>query len=282
MNKVLIIGASGFLGNVIYKELLSYYDTYGTYCTQEGLFGQNQVFFKYDASEDSLTEVLQHVQPNVIISAFKAESEHWINAHLQLVDYVNHRPSCQLIYLSSYVVFDAQTKFPSYESDKPMAESGYGKLTISLEKLLQEHIPAQHCIVRLPLVLGINSPQITQLRQAIRHQATFEVFPNLIISTTTADKLAQQIQYIVNQRLLGIYHLSSTDVIHHDDLFKEISEKLANKFPIFKSVYSSNDDRYLAILPRDNQLPETYQISVAEVIESSSLSEDIVTLKTSS
>ena len=31
-NTILILGASGFIGNVLYKELLSYFDVYGTYC----------------------------------------------------------------------------------------------------------------------------------------------------------------------------------------------------------------------------------------------------------
>ncbi len=53
-NKILILGASGFIGNALYKELLSYFDVYGTYASQEGLYGDNQVFYKYRVEDDAL------------------------------------------------------------------------------------------------------------------------------------------------------------------------------------------------------------------------------------
>jgi hypothetical protein len=43
-------------------------------------------------------------------------------------------------------------------------------------------------------------------------------------------------------------------------------------------VYGSNEDRFLAILPKLKKLPKTYRITVAEVIENCIL-EDIVTLR---
>ena len=176
-------------------------------------------------------------------------------------------------------VFDGKFKLPSYENDKPLAESDYGKFKISVERMLLKNIPAQTVILRLPIVLGFHSPRILQLRQAIKHKAAFEVYPNLTISITTADKVAQQIHYIISKELDGIFHLASYDMVHHEDLFREITSKMGNKTPIFKSVYRRNEDEYLAILPKKNQLPKNYQISVSEVIEDSTLSEEIATFK---
>ena len=120
--------------------------------------------------------------------------------------------------------------------------------------------------------------KILQVRQAIKHQAVFDVYPNLIISITTANTIAQQIHYIINKELTGIFHLTSNDLVHHQDLFTEICEKISNKTPIFKSIYNSNDDQYLAILPKHNILPTNYQTTVADVVENSTL-EDLITLK---
>ncbi|MEZ4875501.1 MAG: hypothetical protein R2793_08640 [Flavobacteriaceae bacterium] len=133
--------------------------------------------------------------------------------------------------------------------------------------------------MRLPLILGVQAPTIRQLREAIKHHAAFEVFPNLIVSANTYDKLAQQVHYIINKQLSGIFHLSTEDVIHHDELFREISEKLSGKLPIFKNVYSSNEDQFLAILPKENKLPKNYRITMDEVIAESTLKDEIVTLK---
>ncbi|WP_432410578.1 sugar nucleotide-binding protein [Rasiella sp. SM2506] len=276
---ILILGASGFIGNALYRELLSYFNTSGTYCTQEGLYGENKVFFKFCAEEDSSTEILAEVKPTVIISALRGEYKALLKTHQDIANYVAENHDSRILFLSSAGVFDALYKFPSYENDTPKAESDYGRYKLAVEKLLLEQIPAQSTILRLPMVLGVTSPRLIQLRQASKHKAAFEVYPNLIISITTADKLAQQIHYIVNQQLDGIFHLASEDVIHHEDLFRELCEKLGDEPPIFKSVFQHNEDRYLAILPKKNKLPKSYRITVAEVVDVCTLKEEISTFK---
>ena len=105
------------------------------------------------------------------------------------------------------------------------------------------------------------------------------MFPSLIVSATTQSKVAQQIHYIINKDLNGIFHLSSEDVMHHDELFRDISEKISHKKPIFKNVFSRNDDHFLAILPKVNLLPKNYRITLEEVIADSTLKDEIITLK---
>ncbi|NND62220.1 MAG: sugar nucleotide-binding protein [Flavobacteriaceae bacterium] len=276
--RILILGASGFIGNTLYRELQSYYDVYGTYCSQEGLFENNQVFYKYNVAEDDISEILEAIRPTIIVSALRGDFQAQFKAHEILCEY-SIATNAKLLYLSTVNVFDAKREFPSYENDVPLAESDYGKFKISVEKRIQQLPKENYAILRLPMVLGVNAPRLFQLKQAIKHQAAFEVFPNLIISLTTSDKIAQQVHYIINKEMFGIFHLSTKDVVHHEDLFKEISEKISDKTPIFKSVFESNEDRYLAILPKKNKLPKNYRITVAEVIKDSTLNEEIITLK---
>ncbi|MBL4662469.1 MAG: sugar nucleotide-binding protein [Flavobacteriaceae bacterium] len=275
---VLILGASGFIGNVLYKELLSYFNVYGTYANQEGVFGENKVFYRYNVEEGGLDVILTEVQPAIIISSLRGDFDAQYKAHELMVEYVV-ATNARLLLMSTVNVFDGKSEFPSYENDNPFAKSDYGKFKILVEKLVQTLPKKNYAILRLPLVLGVNSPRILQLKQAIKHQAAFEVFPNLIISVTTADKVAQQVHYIINKEVCGIFHLSSKDIVHHEDFFREISEKISEKTPIFKSVFSSNEDSYLAILPKKNKLPKTYHITVAEVIDDTTLKEEIITFK---
>lgn len=277
-NRILILGASGFIGNTIYKELLSYFDVYGTFARQEGLYRQNQVFYKYLVEEDDLGLILNQVRPSIIISAFKGNADAVYKAHELLCAYCLSM-GAKLMYLSASEVFDAKGKFPSFESDLPLAESREGKHKLSIERLIQSLPEKSFAILRLPMVLGVNSPAIFMLKQALKHRAAFEVYPHLIVSATTNDKIAQQIHYLINHDLCGIFHLASEDVIHHEDLFKEISERISDKNPIFKSVYSSNEDKYLAILPKENRLPKNYCITIAEVIDESTLKDEIITFK---
>jgi nucleoside-diphosphate-sugar epimerase len=278
-NRILIIGASGFIGRSIYLELQSYFDVYGTYATNDEEYAENHVYFKYCLEEGGLDIILQKVKPSIIISSLRGDYDLQLAVQKQLCDYVSDTHHAKIIYLSSMNVFDGKFKLPSYENDKPIAETDYGKFKISAERMLLKNIPTQTIILRLPIILGIHSPRIRQLRQAIKHKSAFEVYPNLTISITTADKVAQQIHYIISKELDGIFHLASYDMIHHEDLFREITSKMGDKTPIFKSVYRRNEDEYLAILQKKNKLPKNYRISVAEVVEDSTLSEEIATFK---
>ena len=52
--RILILGASGFLGHSIYKELSQYFNTYGTYRLPTKKYINNKSFFEYDHKEDDI------------------------------------------------------------------------------------------------------------------------------------------------------------------------------------------------------------------------------------
>ncbi|WP_310992026.1 sugar nucleotide-binding protein [Aequorivita marina] len=277
--RILILGGSGFIGNALYKELLPYFEVHCTYCSQHDTFSENQVFHQFFTEEDSLLALLHKVKPTTVISAISGTSESVFKTHEELVAYTGLNSECSVLYISNSEVFNGKFRHPAYENDLTVSETKQGKFKISIEKLLLEQIPAQSAILRLPIVLGINSPLIIHLRQCIRHQAAFEVYPNMVITATTIDKVCQQIHYIINQAVRGVYHLASSDMVHHEDLFKEIASKIGDKMPIFKSVYRRNEDSYNAILSKVNRLPDMLEISTSEVIEASCLNEEVATIQ---
>ena len=68
-HRILVLGASGFIGNAIYKELCSYFRTYATYCVGHKEFSKNKHFFQYNIEEDDIHEILKIAKPTIIISA---------------------------------------------------------------------------------------------------------------------------------------------------------------------------------------------------------------------
>ena len=229
--------------------------------------------------EDSIFLMLNRIKPTIIISSLNGENKSQFKVHKEIVNYALLNAGRSVLYISSAEVFNGKSAHPSYENDITISQTEAGRLKISIEKMLLETIPSQTTILRLPMVLGINSPEVLHLRQCIRHQASFDVYPNMVITATTVNKVCQQVHYIINQSLRGIFHLASNDMVHHEDLFKEITLKMGNKTPIFKSVFSSNEDQYNALLPKYNKLPKTHQVTISQVIEECSLNEEIISIK---
>jgi dTDP-4-dehydrorhamnose reductase len=265
-HRILIIGASGFLGGSIYKELCSYFRTFGTYNISNPTFEKNKHFFQYNIEEDDIYEILDIVKPTIIISALRGDFSKQVLLHQHLVEYIFHH-KIKIIFLSSANVFDAYSKYPSYEYDKTYSNSIYGHFKIKIENMLLRLPKKQVAILRLPMVFGSQSPRIQDIIQSIKDKEPIEVFPNLIMNVTTDFKLTQQIHYIINRNKSGIFHLGSQDLVHHDDFVKEIiaTYQLEND-AIYKRVYTTNDDRYLAVLPKYNKLPKHLQITSQDIL----------------
>jgi dTDP-4-dehydrorhamnose reductase len=264
--KILILGGSGFIGNAIYKELCNYFDTYATYCSSGRAFEDNKQFIRYDMLEDDIYQLLERIRPQVIISALRGNFGAQIQAHQHIAEYLV-KNDCKLYFLSSANVFDAYSKYPSYEHDKTLSESVYGRLKIKIENMLLRLPRSKMAILRVPMVFGNSSPRVKEMKKFIWNNEPIEVFPNLIINVISINKLTQQIHYLINRNKSGIYHMGSYDLVHHEDFIKDILERIGSFNPIFKRVFTTNEERYLAVLPKDNKLPKNLQISCQEIID---------------
>ncbi|WP_425550212.1 sugar nucleotide-binding protein [Algibacter agarivorans] len=265
-HSILILGASGFLGGAIYKELCSYFRTFGTYNTSNKSFEKNSHFFQYNMEEDDIYEILDIVKPTIIISALRGDFSKQILLHQHLAEYV-FTNKIRLIFLSSANVFDAYVKYPSYEQDKTYSNSIYGHFKIKIENMLLRLPKKQIAILRLPMVFGSQSPRVQEIVQLVKAKEPIEIFPNLIMNVNTYSKITQQIHYIINRNKSGIFHLGSHDLVHHDDFIKEIVESFQlEETAIYKRVYTTNNDRYLAVLPKLNKLPKHLQLVSQDIL----------------
>lgn len=268
MEKILILGASGFIGNALYKELCSYFDTYGTYNSNSSNFENNQKFYEYDLETEGVGILLENLRPTVIVSALRGNFDMQVATHYSIIDYIL-RNNCKLLFISSANVFDAFTNYPSYEYDKTLSQSIYGRFKIKIENALLRLPNNKYNILRLPMVFGANSPRTLEIKNKIEFGEAIEVFPNVVVNATDILSVTQQIHYIINQEKHGVFHLGSEDLTHQHDLIKDIALALGYKNPLLKQVYDSNYDRFLAVLPKDNLLPKNLQISLQHVINAS-------------
>jgi len=266
-HRILILGVSGYLGSAIYKELHSYYQTFGTYKTPLSSFENNKHFFHYNFEEDDIFEILKVVKPTIIISALRGDFTAQLTAHKHIFEYISVQKNCKIIFLSSANVFDAYSKFPSYENDTTLSNSIYGHFKIRLEQLFLKLSAKKVIILRLPMVFGVTSPRVNELKLHLEFDTPIELFPNLIMNVISDKKVTQQLHYIINRNKHGVFHLGSKDLVHHDDFIKDLVSKIGAKPPRYKLVYTTNDDRYLAVLPKENKLPNHLQMYSLEILE---------------
>lgn len=264
--RILVLGASGYLGSSIYKELCSYYDTYGTFFRSKKEYEKNSHFFQYNIEEDDIYEILEATKPGIIVSALRGDFHAQTIAHVHLTEYALEHNS-KIIFLSSANAFDAYSKYPSYETDKTLSHSIYGHFKIKIENMLMRMPKKQYAILRLPMVFGNNCPRILEIKQLVSEKEAVELFPNLIMNVTLNKKVTQQIHYIINRSKSGVFHLGSTDLVHHDEFIQELTSHLFSQKIAFKNVYTTNDERYLAVLPKYNVLPKHLQITSDKVLE---------------
>ena len=265
-HRILILGGSGYIGNALYKELGPYFRTYGTYSTPKKEFETNKQFFQFNVEEDDVYEIIEASRPSIIISAIRGDFHAQTIAHQHVTEYALEHGS-KIIFLSSANAFDAYSKYPSYELDKTLSHSKYGHFKIKIENMLLRLPKKQVAILRLPMVFGPNSPRIQEIKQLVGEKEPIEIFPNLIMNVTLDKKVTQQVHYIKNRNKSGIFHLGSTDLVNHDEFIKDILMVIANGNVKFKHVFTTNEDRYLAVLPKFNKLPKHLQITSDVVLE---------------
>ncbi|AZQ44644.1 sugar nucleotide-binding protein [Nonlabens ponticola] len=268
MNRVLIIGGSGFIGNAIYKELAPFYNVHATYLTDNSVFEKNKHYHQFDMELEMVHGLLNDLKPNFIISALRGNVNGQVHLHDQLISWVKKHNDSRVIFLSSANVFDRFSNFPSYEYDKTFSESIYGRFKIKIENNLLRMAANKFVICRIPMIFGAASPRVQELHKQIKSQEAIEVFPNVVLNATYIDKLVQQIHYIINRRRRGIFHLGSKDLVHHSELIEDICTLISPEEAKFKQVFDSNEDRQLSVLPKDNMLPKHLQLTIDEVVQS--------------
>jgi len=100
----------------------------------------------------------------------------------------------------------------------------------------------------------MNSLHIKKIKNEVKLDIPIEVFPNLIINIINIKKITLFIHHIINKKINGIIHLGSKDLIHHVDLIKEILKALKIDSYRLKYVYTTNDNRYIALFNKNKKL----------------------------
>ncbi len=220
VKKLLILGASGLVGKAVVEECRENYDVYGTYFSSPINLPEDKQFH-LDLSEQRIIEILQEVQPDIIISSLSGDFDEQLNFHKTLANEMKNNSS-DLYFISTTNVFDGDLSKHHCETDEPISKSEYGQYKINCEKMLTQMLGERCTIIRIPGMWGKDSPRFNELKVSIRANEPIKPYSNLQCSFMLDVQLARQLHYIFDNGLNGIFHLGSTNRILEMDFFTQL------------------------------------------------------------
>ncbi len=174
--KLLLIGASSYLGARLYRDLKQHHDVVGTFSSHN----LSDEYVHLDVTDVSaVSTVISDIFPDVIIHAANNASPAWCEAHPDEAIRVNQTSmnyiidaarttSASVIYISSYSAVDMSTV--------------YGRTKHEAESLLKKS-GVRYLIIRPSLILGVspNSTSDRSFNKMLRH---LEAKSDVVYDTT--------------------------------------------------------------------------------------------------
>ena len=266
MQNVLVLGGSGLIGKAIINEMNKNkeFQIYGTYFENPLPLNEGRNFKLNIEDSANISDILKAVRPHIVISCLRGNYSEQLILHTKIAEYLKETDG-RLYYCSTTNVFDNDSSKPHYEDGLPNSCTDYGQYKIECEKKIIEALHDNACILRLPQVWGKDSPRMRQLLKLLSNNEKVIVYPKLFISTDIDIVIAKKISYIIENKLKGIFHLVSEDVINHSDFCNELIMGLA--FKNAKTEENLEEKGYFALLSkRNNEFSEWLRLTNKMVI----------------
>lgn len=266
MKKLLILGASGLVGKALAEECKDGFEVYGTSSSSAlNLPEANQ--YRLQLNEiDKMKDLVETIKPDAVISCLRGDFDQQLIFHQELALKLEHTGSI-LYYFSTANVFDGDFSQHHSELDIPNATSPYGKFKINCESMLQEILKEHAVILRIPQIWGTSSPRMDSIKAGIENNQV-DVYSNLECNNLSDKTLAKQVNYIIENKLNGIFHLGSVDMMSHEQFIEKLARSLTSRELHFApSLFQQIADTcYFGLESYRNDLPEGLHKTNTEII----------------
>jgi dTDP-4-dehydrorhamnose reductase len=256
--KVLLTGATGFLGSMLINNLQHQYDFIGLSSKQLDLSKPSLVAdylqqFDFDLCLHfaALTQTAQCEQ--------EPELTHRVNVESTIeIAKVCHQRGKRMVFLSTEQVFNAQSGAPFTETDQPKSSTIYGQQKIEAENYIINNLD-DYVILRLTWQMGLGSPGIKEspnlirqvLNTMIKQQPTMFTLHE-IRGFTYAYHLVKDFPLLLTVKP-GIYHFASQNTLNTYECAVAIAKKLGLNPEAIEQLILPNLTRYQDA-PRDYRL----------------------------
>lgn len=245
--KVLVLGASGYLGGVLYKRLKEATDYWvlGTYYRSE----KQEGLIKLDVSDFiEVKTFLQHLNPDIIIWCLMGKTNEKQLIHEGIFNVLNNiNQECKFIFMSTNAVFGegngdfSEEDIPFYKSCES-AIALYSNAKIDGEKMVREH--ENYIIIRPGAIYGqgihgIWDKRVSQLIKDLTTGRTIVKTINLINTFVEVNELSDAIIRLIKINYSGIIHLGPERKENYYDHYRIMARRLKLDDTLILSNYIS-------------------------------------------
>lgn len=232
MEKILMIGASGFIGQEVFRELTKERDVIGTYYG-EPFDGMTELDI---TQEKKLLSFLEKIKPNIIVhlaaitdvDLCEKKPEIAYKVHVEAMKTLGKwvkENNARFIFFSTDFVFDG-TKGNYFEGDKPNPINVYGKTKYEAEKITQEL--EDHLILRLstPYGSGKTKKFINYIIEKLKANKGIYAATDLRRSPTFVGDIAKNFPIFIEKKYNGILHIAGDSQLSMYEVANIIAETL--------------------------------------------------------
>ena len=230
MKKLLITGASGFLGCNLCQAANKNWQVYGTYYNQK-IELSGVTLLKVDLKDyQAITELFKIIKPDAVIHTAAASKPNFCQTHPQESYAINVTASlniarlCQeykihCAFTSTDLVFDGQNPF--YSETSPVSPiCYYGEQKVAAEEKMSE-ITDAIAICRMPLMFGVPSPVSASFLQgmidSLKTGREVNLFTDEFRTPASATTASVGLLLAIEQQVKGILHLGGKERISRYD-----------------------------------------------------------------
>lgn len=246
--RVLIIGASGFIGNLLLEEFSKAHDVLGTFYNHPV---DNLVHLDVtDKSE--VDDIVNSFKPDVILHPAASPNVEYCETHPEETRRVNvdgtanvvltaKNIGAKLFYFSSDYIFDGKNG-PYSEEDKPNPINVYGEQKLASEKLIQEDLK-DYLIIRVTVVYGWERQGknfVIRMIHTLKNNQTMKVPNDQVGTPTYVNNMCKAVRELVEKDKVGIYHVVGKDLMDRYSFAKVVTD-----------VFSLNSELLIPVSTRE-------------------------------
>ena len=226
MEKLLVTGASGFLGWNLCHYAQTNWDVYGTYFSHEVKIPGTSLYRTDLRDFATLEDLFDLINPNAVIHTAAASKPNFCQTHPEESYAINVNAAVNIARLcgdrdlpcaftSTDLVFDGQNA-PYVETDPVCPINYYGEHKAIAEQKMSEIYPAI-ALCRMPLMFGAPSPVSPSVLQGmisnLKAGKEINLFVDEFRTPASARTASQGLLLAVDRRVRGILHLGGKERI---------------------------------------------------------------------